>query len=118
MADALNKKYPKEQPDFSMKLRDGRWVHVRVSIRRTMLDGKMRTIICGTGGAYCESCDWTAQDYCKKNRMKYNVVSTIKITLSVLFYRTIFLPALYFTGPNYYRICPSAKISDFGNFSV
>jgi len=34
------------------------------------------------------------------------------------FSRSFLLPALYFTGPNYYRFCISAKISNFGNFSV
>ena len=41
-----------------------------------------------------------------------------EIYLNGPFSRSFLLPALYFTGPNYYRFCISAKISNFGNFSV
>ena len=63
--------YPEELSPFVAEV-NGRTILLEVEITRSMLDGKMRSIISGRGGAYCPHCDCTAATYFKRCTAYYD----------------------------------------------
>ena len=59
----LNFRYPYKVAAFQAQLSGGQFVRILPLIKRTMLDGKMRSIVSGRAGAYCSSCNQTAGSY-------------------------------------------------------
>ena len=53
-------------------LADGtiREINVSFTIKRSMIDGKLRGIISGRSGAHCINCDWHLKDYYKPNAIQ------------------------------------------------
>ena len=48
---------------FETKTNDGQTILVKLVIKRPMLDGKMRSIVSGRGGSFCNSCNQSAGSY-------------------------------------------------------
>ena len=78
--NVINSRYPEKVDGFQTQL-SGQHVRILPKIKRTMLDGKMRSIVSGRGGAFCSTCNQTAGSYYAKVS-KYRVDPLVRCSLS------------------------------------
>ena len=87
--DISNFRFPERVSPFQANLKSGKVARVLPSIKRTMLDGKMRSIVSGRGEAFCTSCNQTAGSYYGKVS-KYTADPLVRKMSHILLYRILF----------------------------